>query len=181
MVQNRIRFENGEITENAIPLTRKPCVLRSRASKIGPQTGPKLVPNRIFDAEALRKPLESLLERSWRPQEPKKRSWERLLAGLGPKRVPKLGSKIGPQTALRCLLEPKRRQEAAGEQYLINFRAIWTPFGLDFQRFFCGTQACGTASSSIAKQRSGKAALGRPLARMRQLGNKNQSVSAFIN
>ena len=33
----------------------------------------------------------------------------------------------------------------------------------------CGMQVCGTASSSIAKQRSGKAALGRPLARMHQL------------
>ena len=28
------------------------------------KTGPKLVPNRIFDAEALEKPLENLLERS---------------------------------------------------------------------------------------------------------------------
>ena len=36
--------------------------------KHGAKTGPKSVPNRIFDAEALEKPLESswtLLERSW--------------------------------------------------------------------------------------------------------------------
>ena len=41
-----------------------------------PKTGPKRVqngvPNLIFDAEALEKPLESLLERSWRLLEPKK-------------------------------------------------------------------------------------------------------------
>ena len=46
--------------------------------------GPKWDPNRIFDAEALRKPLGSLLERSWRPLEPKKVSLEaswRLSAG----------------------------------------------------------------------------------------------------
>ena len=46
--------------------------------------GPKLDPNRIFDAEALRKPLGGLLERSWRLLEPKKVSLEasrRLSAG----------------------------------------------------------------------------------------------------
>ena len=45
---------------------------------------PKLGPNRIFDAEALRKPLGGLLERSWRLLEPKKVSLEpswRLSAG----------------------------------------------------------------------------------------------------
>ena len=48
------------------------------------KVGPKWDPNRIFDAEALRKPLEGLLERSWRPLEPKKVSLEaswRLSAG----------------------------------------------------------------------------------------------------
>ena len=98
-VQNRIRIENGEITKKHNTSHTKTYLLGSRVSKIGPQTGPKLVPNRIFDAEALRKPLESLLERSWRPQEPKKRSWERLLAGLGPKRE----GKMGPQ-AISCTL-----------------------------------------------------------------------------
>ena len=44
--------------------------------------GAKWGPNRIFDAEALRKPLGGLLERSWRLLEPKKvtleASWSRL-------------------------------------------------------------------------------------------------------
>ena len=39
--------------------------------------GSKWDPNRIFDAEALRKPLGGLLERSWRLLEPKKQSWNR--------------------------------------------------------------------------------------------------------
>ena len=39
--------------------------------------GPKWCPNRIFDAEALRKPLGGILERSWRLLEPKKQSWNR--------------------------------------------------------------------------------------------------------
>ena len=39
--------------------------------------GPKSDPNRIFDAEALRKALGGLLERSWRLLEPKKQSWNR--------------------------------------------------------------------------------------------------------
>ena len=62
-----------------------------------PKTGPKRVqnwvPNRIFDAEALDKPLESLLERSWTLLE---RSWTTLgalLDALGaqntPTRVPR--------------------------------------------------------------------------------------------
>ena len=45
--------------------------------------GPKLDPNRIFDAEALRKPLGGLLERSWRPLEPKKVSLEASWSRLG--------------------------------------------------------------------------------------------------
>ena len=44
--------------------------------------GPKLDPNRIFDAEAFRKPLGGLLERSWRLLELTKvtleASWSRL-------------------------------------------------------------------------------------------------------
>ena len=45
--------------------------------------GPKWVPNRIFDAEALRKPLGALLERSWTLLEPKKTNLEPLLGRLG--------------------------------------------------------------------------------------------------
>ena len=43
--------------------------------------GPKWGPNRNFDAEAVRKPLGSLLERSWKLLEPKKVIGERLLGG----------------------------------------------------------------------------------------------------
>ena len=45
--------------------------------------GPTLDPNRIFDAEAFRKPLGGLLERSWRLLEPKKQSWNRSWSALG--------------------------------------------------------------------------------------------------
>ena len=38
---------------------------------------PKSDPNRIFDGEALRKPLGGLLERSWKLLEPKKVSQDR--------------------------------------------------------------------------------------------------------
>ena len=80
--------------------------------------GPKLDPNRIFDAEALRKPLGSLLKRSWSLLEPKKVILESLLAALGglsrlasakkgPNWDPKKGSKMGPplKTAPRALQE----------------------------------------------------------------------------
>ena len=50
--------------------------------------GPKLDPNRIFDAEALRKPLGGLLDRSWRLLEPKKQSWNRSWSALGVVLVP---------------------------------------------------------------------------------------------
>ena len=57
--------------------------MRSQAFFLEPKMFPKWDPNRIFDAEALRKPLESLLDRSWRLLEPKKRSLGSLLAALG--------------------------------------------------------------------------------------------------
>ena len=44
--------------------------------------GPKLDPNRIFDAEGLRKPLGGLLDPSWRLLEPKKQSWNRSWSAL---------------------------------------------------------------------------------------------------
>ena len=52
------------------------------ASQNKSRTGSKLAPNRIFDAEALKKPLESLLERSWSLLE---RSWTAPTALLEPK------------------------------------------------------------------------------------------------
>ena len=86
---------------------------------------PKLVPNRVFDAEALRKPLENLLERSWRLQGPIKSYLKRRLTG--PRGLPrqfsaKKGSQMDPQkrcvclcgrlqvstTALRTFKDPKR-------------------------------------------------------------------------
>ena len=47
-----------------------------------PKVGPKRDPNRIFDAEALGKALEGLLERSWRLLEPKKKKFEPPLGAL---------------------------------------------------------------------------------------------------
>ena len=44
--------------------------------------GPKRGPNRIFDAEALGKPLGTLLERSWALLERKKVIWNRSWAVL---------------------------------------------------------------------------------------------------
>ena len=126
-VQNRIQVEKGENTKIDDPLTRKPYFLSSRASKIGPKTGSKLVPNRIFDAEALRTPLESLLERSWKRQEPKKRSWERLWSGLGPKRGAKMGAEIGPQNAPRCLQEARTAQEGSKKPLGANFKPPGSP------------------------------------------------------
>ena len=84
----------------------------SQALFLEPKVGPKWDPNRIFDAEALRTPLESLLERSWKPQEPKRRSWERLLAGLGPKRGPKRGPKWHPKTVQDACMRPRRSKKA---------------------------------------------------------------------
>ena len=47
-----------------------------------PKRGPKRGPKRSIDAEGARKPLEWLLERTWKPPEPKKSSPGRLLADL---------------------------------------------------------------------------------------------------
>ena len=66
------------------------------------QVGPKWGPNRIVDAEALRKPLGGLLERSWRPLEPKKVSLEASWSRLG-------ALKIAP----RC---PDRDREEVNER-----------------------------------------------------------------
>ena len=58
--------------------------MKSKAFFSKQKMGPKWGPNRIFDAEAVRKPLGGFLERSWRLLEPKKVSLEaswRLSAG----------------------------------------------------------------------------------------------------
>ena len=53
----------------------------ARALFGGPKVRPKWGPNRNFDAEGVRKPLGSLLERSWGLLEPKKAIGDRLLGG----------------------------------------------------------------------------------------------------
>ena len=57
--------------------------MRSKALFLELKMGPEWDPNRIFDAEALRKPLGGLLERSWRLLEPKKVSLEASWSRLG--------------------------------------------------------------------------------------------------
>ena len=66
--------------------------------------GPKWGPNRIVDAEALRKPLGSLLKRSWNLLEPKKVILESLLAaleGFSRQVSAKYGSRLGPQKGVQ--------------------------------------------------------------------------------
>ena len=46
-----------------------------------PKVAPKSGPNRIFDSEGVKKPLGSLLERSWGPSEANKSNCDRLLGG----------------------------------------------------------------------------------------------------
>ena len=87
----------------------------SRVSKIGPRTGPKLVPNRVFDAEALRKPLESFLERSWKPQEPEKNKLGTALGRLGPKKGAEIGGpKSDPKTLQDAFRSPRGAKRLPG-------------------------------------------------------------------
>ena len=67
---------------------------------------PKRGPNRIFDAEALRKPLGALLERSWTLLEPKKLTWNRSWAVLGRSWTPISPYIINPPTSLGCSPAP---------------------------------------------------------------------------
>ena len=69
--------------------------LTYQALLLEPKVGPKRGPNRILDADAFGRPLESLLERSWRLLEPKKvvgvalgPSWSDLTAEKHPKKNP---------------------------------------------------------------------------------------------
>ena len=100
-----------------------------------PKTGSKLVPNRIFDAETLRTPLERLLELSRKPQEPKKRSWERLWSGLGPKRGAKMGAEIESQNAPRCFQEAKTVQEGSKKPLGTDFKPPGSPQALKNNNF----------------------------------------------
>ena len=128
---------------------------------MAPKTGTKFIPNRIFVAEAFREPLESLLERSWRLQDPKHRSWERLLAELGPKREEKTVAKMGPQNGPICLREPKRFQEVSGELFGIHSGAMLDPFGHQKQHpKGLQTPVCMSAAwHQAALQNSGSASM----------------------
>ena len=90
------------------------------------KTDPKLVPNRIFVAEAFREPLESLLERSWRPQDLKYRSWEGLLAELGPKREPKREPKWHPKTVRHAFGSPRGSKSSPGTHLGSILEPYWT-------------------------------------------------------
>ena len=81
--------------------------LRSRGLSGAVKIEIKWLSSRSMGARGLPKPLESLLERSWRPPEPKKSTPERLLAGprgISRQVSPKMGSKMGPQNSLRTPL-----------------------------------------------------------------------------
>ena len=56
--------------------------MKSKAFFLRSRVNRKSDPNRIFDAEALRRPLGGLLERSWTLLEPKKTKLESLLGAL---------------------------------------------------------------------------------------------------
>ena len=81
--QRRLELKKAKSQTNAGHVRRKPYSEAPGPPQNRSRTDPKLVPNRIFDAEALEKPLESLLERSWRLLEPKKSSRSRSWAVLG--------------------------------------------------------------------------------------------------
>ena len=77
-------------------------------------------PNRIFDAEALRKPLGGILERSWRLLEPKKVSLEASWNPLGV-------LKIAP----RC---PDRDREEVGGRSTDHVSLAMAPGECHYQR-----------------------------------------------
>ena len=83
--------------------------------------GSKWVPNRIFDAEALRKPLRRLLEGSWSRT---KGSWERLLASLGLKRESKEEATLNPKTLQDGFRSPRGSKRLPAS----HFRFVWIPF-----------------------------------------------------
>ena len=74
-----------------------------------PKMGPKWGPNRNFDAEGVRKPPGSLLERSWTLLEPKKVIGDRLLG------------------ALPAILEPKYTRHIAYPPPLLPYPGRATP------------------------------------------------------
>ena len=86
--QRRLELKKAKSQTNARHVRRKPYFEAPGPPQNRSRTDPKLAPNRIFQAEALEKPLESLSERSWALFE---RSWtalEALLDTLGAESTP---------------------------------------------------------------------------------------------
>ena len=87
-----------------------------------PKSDPKPVQNWFQIASSTRRPSESLWRASWSALgglRSRKKNWERLLGGLGPKRVPKLGAQIGPKRSkmpLRAQEAPRRCRGAIFDQ-----------------------------------------------------------------
>ena len=102
--------------------------MRSRGGIFAPKMGPT-ISNRIFVAEAFREPLESLLERSWRPQDLKYRSWERLLAELGPKGEPKWEPKWEPKTVQHAFGSPRGSKRSPGSHMASILDQFVDPLG----------------------------------------------------
>ena len=100
---------------------------------------PKWDPNRIFDAEALRKSLGGLLERSWSLLEPKKVILESLLAaleGLSRQVSAKKGSKLGPQKGVQNGTPSQDSSKSSARGPRIGFRPdlepAWARIRLNF-------------------------------------------------
>ena len=134
--------------------------------------GPKSVPNRIFDAEALRKPLGGLLERSWKLLEPKKRSFGSLLAALGgflgsynnlldPGNSPRGGNPTGPGEWGE---EPGGGEQASRSGSLSSSTADWIPLLQDCKESRLGShwlQDCWTEERTMLHSRMPLASRGR--------------------
>ena len=69
------------------------------------------------------------MERSWWPQELKYTSWERLLAGLGPKRGWKREPTWDPKTVQNAFLSPKGSKRPPGSHLALFLESFGTHFG----------------------------------------------------
>ena len=123
-----------------------------------PKMVPKWGPNRIFDAEALRDPLEDLLERSWTLLEPKKVILESLLAALGGLSR-QVWCKKGVQTGT-----PKRVQNGTPSQdsskssargpridFRLDLEPVWARFPSHFGAILSAESGTETREQSTAQ------------------------------